>query len=340
MLLLVQCAVAALLAVAIMHRWPQVSALSAVASSLAGVLLVRAAIVANNFWLASHFLSDPPAAAAPLPAMLRMVFNELHATLVSSSWHMPFCRLGARPEIHGSDLPVLLVHGYGCNSGYWQPLARALRAAGVSFHAVDLEPVFGDIDGYLPQVSRAIDVLRTATGAPQVVLVTHSMGGLVARAWLRDNGWHHVAKLIALGTPHQGTGLAKFAIGKNAQQMCRTGRVADAAGSAWLARLNATPHQERSRIVSLYSIHDNIIAPPTSSRLEGGCNIAFACVGHVALASHPAVIAEVIEQIRKARNSGAGGGGAGAGAGAGSENAGCADESGLWYWRRQATARR
>ncbi len=305
-LLLVQLVVAILLALAIRYRWPQVPAVLAALSGVGCVLLVRAAIVANNFRIAGRFPSDSPTvttvatATSMVPALLRAYLDELRATLLSSSWHMPFCRLGASPAIHGRGLPVLFIHGYGCNSGYWRPLARALEAAGISYHGVDLEPVLCDIDGYLPQVGRAVDLLCRAAGATQVVIVAHSMGGLVARAWLREHGWQQVAGLITLGTPHRGTGLAKFGLGRNAQQMCRTGDDADAACNPWLAGLNAAPGQERGRVVSIYSSHDNIIAPPTSSFLAGAHNIAFAGIGHVALASEPLVIACVIDRIRHA----------------------------------------
>lgn len=302
-LLLAQLAVAILVALAIMNRWPQLPVIPAALFGVDVVLLLRAGIVANNFRIASRFSCDPPRAVAAASALLQMFLGELRATLVSSSWHMPFCRLDPAPTVCGGGLPVLLVHGYGCNSGYWQPMAREFRAAGISFHAVDLEPVLGDIDGYLPQVSRAIDILRAATKASQVVIVAHSMGGLVARAWLSENGWQKVTKLITLGTPHQGTGLAQFGIGKNAAQMCSNDNPADPACNPWLARLNSVPDQRRERIVSLYSTQDNIIAPATSACLPGATNIAFACIGHVALASTASVISCVIDFVRQANAS-------------------------------------
>ncbi|MBC7514516.1 MAG: alpha/beta fold hydrolase [Herminiimonas sp.] len=302
-LLLVQLAVAVLLAMAVAHRWPQLSMASAALFGIDCILLLRAAIVANNFRVAARFAGASSPGESGLSKLLRMYLDELRATLVSSSWHMPFCRLGAAPEIFGHGVPVLLVHGYGCNSGYWQPMARAFRLAGISFHATDLEPVLGDIDGYLPQISRAVAVLCAAAGTTQVVIVAHSMGGLVARAWLRDNGWQQVAALITLGTPHQGTVLAQFGIGSNARQMCRIDDAADPACNPWLVRLNGSTDEKRERIVSLYSTYDNIVVPSTSGCLAGAHNVSFPCIGHVALASRVPVIACVIEHIRQVNQS-------------------------------------
>ncbi len=50
---------------------------------------------------------------------------------------------------------------------------------------------------------RRIGDIEAATGASQVVLVGHSMGGLVARAYLRRYGGAKVRRLITIGTPHQ-----------------------------------------------------------------------------------------------------------------------------------------
>jgi pimeloyl-ACP methyl ester carboxylesterase len=50
-----------------------------------------------------------------------------------------------------------------------------------------------------------IDQARERSGAAQVVLVAHSMGGLVARSYLQSAGYRNdVARLITLGTPHRG----------------------------------------------------------------------------------------------------------------------------------------
>ena len=55
----------------------------------------------------------------------------------------------------------------------------------------------------------------------------------------------------------------------------------------------------RTRIVSIYTHHDNIIAPQDSSVLPGARNVAFGGVGHVALGSNPRVLAEVLRVLRE-----------------------------------------
>lgn len=301
-LLLLQAGVALAIGFGLASHWPALPLWIARVIGLGCVVCMRALITANNFRLASRFRGDAPHEPIGWRRGLRLFAQEFRATMESSSWSMPFCRIAGRPVDLGSRLPVLLIHGYGCNSGYWWRFSRSLREAAISFHAVDLEPVLGSIDGYVPQVDAAIDALRAATGRDRVVIVAHSMGGLVACAWVRRHAdkAQRVAALITLGTPHDGTGLAQFGIGENSRQMRRVAGSADTCCSDWLAALQAHGVHRHTALVSIYSQHDNIIAPAESSHVQGAKNIALPAVGHVALASDPTVTACLLAEIRAA----------------------------------------
>jgi triacylglycerol esterase/lipase EstA (alpha/beta hydrolase family) len=193
---------------------------------------------------------------------------------------------------------VLLLHGYGCNSGYWAYLVPLLDAARISHATVDLEPVTGAIDDYVPLVERAVQELCEQAGTDKVAIVAHSMGGLVARAWMRRHGSARVARVITLGTPHHGTALASFGLGANAAQMRRASDAGEAAASAWLRELAAGEDAAtRALVTSIYTHHDNIVAPQTSSRLPGARNLEFGGIGHVALGSNPRILAQVMREL-------------------------------------------
>lgn len=297
-LLLLQAAAALALAGA---AWRWLGVRPAPAALLLGagaVLLVRLLINANNFVLSGRSASaTPPAFRLGAAGRLRLFGEEFAASMLQSSWSMP--RAAPRQVIYpdAAAAPVLLLHGYGCNSGYWNALTARLDAARISHATLDLEPITGDIDGYVPQVQRGAAALCAAAGAAQVVIVAHSMGGLAARAWLRAHGSARVARVITLGTPHHGTCLASFGIGLNAAQM-RRGGAADGQESAWLQALASTESAAtRALITSIYSHHDNIIAPQSSSVLDGARNIAFGGVGHVAMGSNRRVLARVMAEI-------------------------------------------
>jgi 3-mercaptopyruvate sulfurtransferase SseA len=68
--------------------------------------------------------------------------------------------------------------------------------------------------------------------------------------------------------------------------------------SDWLQQLAAQESEAVYRLfVSIYSHHDNIISPQTSSHLEGARNIDFHAIGHVALGLHPRIQSAVIHEI-------------------------------------------
>ncbi len=207
-------------------------------------------------------------------------------------WRQPFRwnavpdHLAAEPTLHGRR-GVVFVHGFVCNRGLWTPWLEQLKNHGHAFVAVNLEPVFGAIDEYVPLIEQAVEQVTRATGmAP--LLVCHSMGGLAARAWLRacnaDERVHHV---ITIGSPHHGTWLGRFSHVVNGRQMRLS--------SPWLQQLERDePMQRRARFTCFYANCDNIVFPVASATLEGARNCLVAGVAHVALAFEPQVMRETL----------------------------------------------
>ena len=279
-------------------RWLGINRWAALALGIGAVVLVRLLIFSNNFVMSARSASATPAEfRLGAAGWLRLFGEEFAASMLQSSWSMP--RAAPRQVIYPGSPgpPVLLLHGYGCNSGYWSHLAALLDAAGISHATLDLEPITGDIDDYVPLVQRAAESLCAASGAPKLVIVAHSMGGLVARAWLRKHGAARVARVITLGTPHHGTCLASFGVGRNAAQMRRAGP-AEGLESEWLRALAAGESDAtRALVTSIYTHHDNIISPQTSSFLAGARNIELGGVGHVAMGRNRRVLERVMREI-------------------------------------------
>ena len=267
--------------------------------SLALVAIGRLSITANSFLLARLYRSEtPPQFQINWRQASQLFRSEFNATMISSSWSMAFRSFEKRPADNPVGLPVLLIHGYGCNSGYWNAMSKRLSSACITHHAVSLEPVLGDIDTYVPQIHRAIETLVADTGHPRIIIVAHSMGGLASRAYLRDHGNHRIARIITLGTPHKGTGLANHGAGENSRQMRHLPGTDGGSASEWIQRLEKTESAATlALIVSIYSHHDNIVSPQMSSHLDGATNIELHGIGHVAMGLDRSVQALVISQI-------------------------------------------
>ncbi len=194
---------------------------------------------------------------------------------------------------HDQRLPVLLIHGYFCNRALWRPMAARLVTGGHAVDAVDLEPPFASIDDYAPRIAAAVDALRARTGAPQVALVGHSMGGLAARAYLRACGDEAVACVVTLGTPHRGTVHARFGRGRNVRQMRRD--------SDWLQQLAADEPRERlERFTVVLSWQDNIVAPQAIQTLPGARTVMLHGLGHISLVYDGRVARIVLESLAAA----------------------------------------
>lgn len=252
---------------------------AALAAGLAAPLLGHAAAVGINFGLAALAGSPTPAPyRLGWAGALRLYLRELRDSLWTFQVALPW-RAGAPLAGGGAaspEIPVLLIHGYFCNRQVWQPLARWLERQGHAVEAVDLEPVFGPIDGHVPRISEAVHRLRERTGAPRVALVCHSMGGLAARAWVRATGGELAARVVTLGTPHRGTFHARLGLGESTRQM----RV----DSDWLRALAASETPAvRERFTVILSHHDNIVAPQAIQTLEGTTTVEFGGLGHVTL---------------------------------------------------------
>jgi triacylglycerol lipase len=270
--------------------------LQAAVFGLAGFLGVRLFLVLMSFGL---MLTDSSAVPenlriGPIQA-LRMVFEEYAALIVLFSAIQPFESFWLEPDrlnkLSGERLPLLLIHGYQCNRGFWFWLRPRLEAAGWTVATHSMEPTWTEIDNYAEGIARRIDEVLAATGAAQVILIGHSMGGLACRTYLRAHGKGKVARMITLGSVHHGTRLARLGIGPNARQM----RI----GSPWLLALGATeavPLPQGS--VSIYSCHDNYVYPQeTGSRLEGATNVAISGVSHLGMAFSPYVLGKLLEAL-------------------------------------------
>ncbi len=262
------------------------------AGFVALVLVGYAAVLALEFaWLRSSYAAGD-SARPRLRQLVHAWVDEVTGAPRVFLWRQPFRSRSEPDHLPASSRGrrgVLLVHGFFCNRGLWNPWLRRLRQGGIPFVAVDLEPVFGSIDDYQSAIDASVRRLEQATGLAPVV-VAHSMGGLAVRAWLAANEQAPMHRLITIASPHAGTRLGAHGRGLNIGQMRQ--------GGDWLASLaDRESASSRGRYVCFWSHCDNIVFPTRNATLPGADNRHLEATPHVQMVYHPAVFEEVLRSL-------------------------------------------
>ena len=203
-------------------------------------------------------------------------------------WLMPDEPLGTR-----NGTPILLVHGYVSNRGMFWRMQKSLAAAGIGpVYTVGLRPLFGSIDEMVPVLAARIEAICSECEAEKVNIIAHSMGGLVTRAYRVANpAAERIARLITIGSPHQGTQMATFGVGRSAQEM-RVDSLRLSALAAAEAPLPKPPS------LTIYTLNDDLVYPAESSRLDWAENLPMSGIGHVSMLSFKPVIQRIISELQ------------------------------------------
>lgn len=188
--------------------------------------------------------------------------------------------------------PVVFVHGWNGSGGQWAVMRARLQADG--WTAAELpEPLnFSSTASNKTNaqaVANEVDRVLAATGASKVDLVTHSMGGLSSRWFVKSlGGGAKVDDFVSLGGPNHGTQVAWGCFTTPCLEMWP--------GSSFLTELNAGDETPGTANYGTWrSPCDEAIRPPESVILSGATNTQAACVEHMALT----VDATVYEQVRE-----------------------------------------
>lgn len=194
------------------------------------------------------------------------VFRHLaQVPLMSYSLLVPR-RGGVEPGKSDGHPPLVFVHGLAGNRGNFLLMAGALWLRGRKrSYQVHLESE-RSIEELADDLARFVAEVVEASGEPQVEIVAHSMGGLVARLAVVDGGMDGAVKtLITLGTPHGGTYSARFANTPVTRDLRPE--------SALIRRLVDLPWPDGVRCVALWSANDLLVVPGENAALEGAESI-------------------------------------------------------------------
>ncbi|MCZ2527096.1 esterase/lipase family protein [Streptomyces sp. HB2AG] len=192
-----------------------------------------------------------------------------------------------------SSHPVMFVHGYSGSGSNWNTMADRFRNDGwPSSHLKQWSYDSSQSNAVTAQqLATQIDQLLAATGASQVDVVTHSMGGLSSRYYAKNlGGASRIDTWVSLGGPNHGTDWANAC----ADTSCREMRV----GSDFLTALNSGDETPGSpRYATWWSPCDTIINPDSSVSLSGAANTRTACLSHSGLLTDATVYTQVRDTV-------------------------------------------
>ncbi|MGH3979159.1 MAG: alpha/beta fold hydrolase [Pseudonocardiaceae bacterium] len=203
-------------------------------------------------------------------------------------------------DIRAARTPILLVHGHADNRSVFAVFARALRRRGFGVvHAINysvLTTLTGEVRGAARRLGQEVEQICEQTGADEVHLVGHSLGGLVARYYVQRLGGHaRVHTLVTLGTPHGGTAVAYLLPTPMARQLRPDSDV--------VAELADPAPGCRTRFLAVWSALDQMVIPQRNARLDhpdlGATNLRLRDVGHLSLLVDPRAVHAVATTLSR-----------------------------------------
>ncbi|MEA2445064.1 MAG: triacylglycerol lipase [Thermoleophilales bacterium] len=190
--------------------------------------------------------------------------------------------------------PILFVHGWNSSASTWNNVVNRFRADGWSvadtntwsYNTAQSNATTAQ------QLSTKVNQILAATGATKVDLISHSMGGLSTRYYVKNlGGAAKVDDFVSLAGPNHGTSTAYFCFDTSCGQM--------RPGSSFLNALNSGDETPGAvHYGTWWSPCDEVINPDTSTILSGATNTQTACLSHSGVKESATVYAQVREFVR------------------------------------------
>ena len=200
------------------------------------------------------------------------------------------------PSPSCSRPPVLLVHGLYHNASAWHLYKWWLRRRGYEkVFAWSYNTVKNDFWQLADQLKGVVREAAGLCGGEPVILVGHSLGGLLTRAAIADP---QTAKLVRaaviLGAPNKGSKLSALALGRLGRSLKYGGPLA--------RKLNAMPAPRDLPKLNVYSPLDNMVLPTSSLEIgqDGWMEEQTAPISHVSMLYHIPTIRMVLDFLDEA----------------------------------------
>lgn len=231
-----------------------------------------------------------------LAPLLRGFFSGIASLLVVMVCY-PFgwMRSVQRPKnLSPSDPVIILAHGLFHNASGWGLFKRRLQKAGFkNIFAMNYRSFFTSFDEVLGKFEQFVCSAREAVPGQPVVLIGHSLGGLVSRVYAEGaTGEQIPAAVITLGSPHRGSKMVAFGPGRLALSLMYRGPLFE--------ELERLGRDLPCPGIALYSSADALVLPAGGLKAPygGWVHCETVPVSHVSMLFSRPVAQQVIDHLR------------------------------------------
>ncbi len=201
---------------------------------------------------------------------------------------------GVIASVAAAHDPILFVHGYLESESLWTTMIRSFEREGWTREELNnwrYNTAQSNVTTAREVRTKVEEILRR-TGATKVDIISHSMGGLNTRYYLKNlGGTEKVDDWVSLGGPNHGTSTATFC----GETSCVEMRIE----STFLRELNREDETPGAVTYGTWwSSCDEFINPDESVLLTGARNTEAGCVTHVGLTTNATVFGQVRDFVR------------------------------------------
>jgi triacylglycerol lipase len=203
-------------------------------------------------------------------------------------------QLKPEPDPSCSRPPVILIHGLQHNVSAWFLYRWQLKRKGFhNTYAFGYSWINTGVGELLVKLDGLVTEILGQLPAQRVILIGHSLGGVLARAYVENpSNADKIAAVVTLGSPHQGTKMAVFALGKLARSLTYHGPLIHE------LEQNAVPAD--IPCLAIYSPIDSMVLPNEALTVghPGWSHLEYRPMSHVTMLYHPTLVRLVIAYLQ------------------------------------------